>query len=166
VEWEVGGHLHRAPLESRRAGTRYVQHPMLEHSNRGGVDVWTSPHGELRIWKPAPHVLVTKFNGESYDFEFAEHVINAVDAMSTQPNKPHVFHDWEGMRAYETKSRTAMTDQSLKYLKQMRFTVFTVSSIVKMGVAMANFVMRGEINIVTNRQDFDAALAKAVREKG
>lgn len=138
---------------------------MLNYSKQDGVAIWSSPDGELRISKPAPNVLLTRFQGRSYEYEFAQHVMRAIDELGIRLEKSHVFHDWEGMQAYATRSRTEMTEQAIKNLKQMSFTVLNTSSIVKMGMAMTNFLMKGEIHVVSTRQAFDEALARALARK-
>jgi len=136
---------------------------MLEQMAISGVARWKSPDGDLRIWRPAPHVLLTRFEGRYYSLDFARRTMDAIEESAAGQPPPDIFHDWEGMEAYATESRTQMTEQARRLLRQVNsFTVLTRSKLVRMGVSMANLVLGGRIQAVTERGEFERALDQAV----
>jgi hypothetical protein len=139
---------------------------MLSHSLVNGVRTWTSPNGELQLLTPAPHVLVTKFQGALYDEEFVQHVLDATEQIAVTQQRPFIFHDWEGMQLYVTEARTRMTDQAVELSPRVEaFSVLLGSKMVRMGVSMASLRMGGVIQMHTSRIDFEQSVREAVASR-
>lgn len=131
------------------------------------AQTWLSPNGELRIWKPAPHVLMTRFQGALYDTEFVACVLEATERVVSIQRGAYVFHDWEGMALYETESRTRMTEQAIQLAPhEPHFAVLLGSKMVRMGVAMASLKAGGGIRMFTRREELEEALALALGAHG
>jgi hypothetical protein len=140
---------------------------MLSHSLQDGIPTWTSPNGELRLHKPANHVLVSWFRGPLYDLDFAQKVIEAIEAQVFAVPRSDIFHDWEGMELYVTEARTLMTEQGVRLLPRgPSFSVLLGSKLVRMGVSMASLQMGGALRMFTVREEFDAAVRQSLKLAG
>jgi hypothetical protein len=140
---------------------------MIPRSLPNGTRTWTAPNGELRLWSPAPHVLVLRFRGRLYDLEFARVAVAAINELvSKNARTVDVFHDWEGMELYTTEARTELTELGLRLVTRLNsLSVLIASSVVEMGVTMAGIKLGG-IRMFTSREEFDQAVQQAVEARG
>ena len=140
---------------------------MLARSLMNGTRTWTSSNGELRLWMPAPHVLVLRFRGSLFDIEFARVAVKAIqEVVSKTQQKVDIFHDWEAMVLYTTEARTELTDLGLQLVTRLNsLSVLIGSSVVEMGVTMAGIKLGG-IRMFTTREEFDQGVRYAVESRG
>jgi hypothetical protein len=136
---------------------------MLAQSVVNGTKTWTTPNGELRLWQPAPHVIVTRFQGPMFDANLASLAMETiVGIISAQPTKTDVFHDWEGMELYATEARTIMTERAIPIATRLNsLSVLFSSKVVLMGVSLASLKLGG-IRLFSSREEFDQAVQQAV----
>ena len=132
-----------------------------------GTRTWTSPNGELRLWKPAPHVLVLRFRGSLFEASFAQVAVTLINELaSSNPGKMHIFHDWEGMKLYTTEARNELTELGLHLMPRLdSLNVLFGSNVVEMGVTMASITLGG-IRMFTQREEFEQAIRRAVESRG
>jgi len=136
---------------------------MLEQMTLSGVSRWKALEGDLRLWCPAPHVLLTRFEGRYYSLEFAERVMGAIEQIAALQPSPDIFHDWEGMQDYAPESRMQMTQQARRLMPRINsFTLLTRSKLAQWGIRMANLALGGRLTAVTERVDFEQALGRAI----
>ena len=140
---------------------------MHARSLMNGTKTWTSGNGELRLWMPAPQVLVLRFRGSLFDIEFARVAVKAIqDVVSKTQRKVDIFHDWEAMVLYTTEARTELTDLGLRLVTRLNsLSVLIGSNVVEMGVTMAGIKLGG-IRMFTSREEFDQAVRYAVESQG
>jgi hypothetical protein len=140
---------------------------MIARSLENGTRTWASPNGELRLWKPAPHVLVLKFRGSLFEAEFARVAVTVINEFVTgHPGKVDIFHDWQEMKLYTTEARTELTNLGLRLAVRLEsLNVLFSSNVVEMGVTMANITLRG-IRMFTLREEFERAVRQAVESRG
>ncbi|WP_155893361.1 hypothetical protein [Cystobacter fuscus] len=122
---------------------------------------WTTPNGEQWLWRPAPHVIVTKFRGAMYDASLANLAMRAIeDIISTEP-RVDIFHDWEDMELYATPARTLMTERAIPLAPYINtLSVLFGSKVVLMGVSLASIKLGG-IPTFTQRKEFEQAVRQA-----
>lgn len=140
---------------------------MISQSLANGTRTWTSPNGELRLWKPAPHVLVLRFRGSLFEAEFALVAVTLINEFaSSNLGKMHIFHDWQEMKLYTTEARTELTELGLRLMPRLdSLNVLFSSSVVEMGVTMASITLGG-IRMFTQREEFEQAVRQAVESRG
>ncbi|QRN93392.1 hypothetical protein JRI60_29875 [Archangium violaceum] len=138
---------------------------MLAHSVVNGTRTWTTPNGELQLWTPAPHVIVTKFQGTMFDAHLAHLAMVTIEGLVASQPKMDIFHDWEGMELYATEARTLMTDRAVPLAPRINsLSVLFGSKVVRMGVSMASLKLGG-IPLYNSREDFERAVRQAVESK-
>jgi hypothetical protein len=127
-----------------------------------GTKTWTTSNGELRLWRPAPHVIVTKFQGAMYDAHLAHLAMTAIEEIISSEPKVDIFHDWEHMELYATQARTLMTERALPLAPSINtLSVLFDSKVVLMGVSLASIKLGG-IPTFTQRKEFEHAVQQAV----
>ena len=138
---------------------------MLEPPLGPGTRHWQTPNGELWLWQPAPHVIVTRFQGSMYDPHLAELTMTAIESIFATQARVDIFHDWEEMELYATKARTIMTERSVPHAaKRNSLNVLFNSKVVLMGLSMAALKLGG-INSYTDRKTFERALREAAGDR-
>lgn len=126
------------------------------------LQTWTTSNGELRLWRPAPHVIVTKFQGSMFDAHLAHLAMTAIEKIITTESHVDIFHDWEEMELYATQARTLMTERAVPMASNINtLSVLFDSKVVLMGVSLASIKLGG-IPTFTNRREFEQAVAQAV----
>ncbi|PTL85334.1 hypothetical protein [Vitiosangium sp. GDMCC 1.1324] len=135
---------------------------MLAHSVVNGTRTWTTPNGELRLWQPAPHVIVTRFKGSMYDAHLAHLAMVSIEGiLSSSPSKVDIFHDWEEMELYATEARTIMTERAVPLGPKINsLSVLFGSKVVLMGVSLASLKLGG-IHTFTGRDEFEQVIRQA-----
>jgi hypothetical protein len=138
---------------------------MLAHSDVNGTRTWTTPNGELRLWQPAPHVIVTRFQGPMYDGHLAQLAMVTIEGICASQPKTDIFHDWEGMELYATEARNLMTDRAIPLAPKINsLSVLFGSKVVLMGVSLANLKLGG-ITLFKGREEFDKAVQQAAASR-
>ncbi|MFE8598052.1 hypothetical protein F0U59_29945 [Archangium gephyra] len=138
---------------------------MLAHSVVNGTKTWTTPNGELRLWQPAPHVIVTRFQGAMYDAHLAHLAMTSIEGIVSTQTKTDVFHDWEEMELYATEARTIMTERAIPLAPKINsLSVLFGSKVVLMGVSLASLKLGG-ISTYTSREDFEQAVQQAAASR-
>ena len=140
---------------------------MLSRSLANGTRTWTSPNGELRLWKPAPHVLVLRFRGALFEAEFSRTAVAVInDFAASNLGKMDIFHDWQDMALYTTEARTELTELGLRLMERLNsLNVLFSSNVVEMGVTMASITLGG-IRMFNQREAFEQAIRQAVEARG
>lgn len=134
---------------------------MLVQPPGNATKTWTTPNGEMGLWQPAPHVIVTKFRGSMYDSHLAHLAMTAIEAIVSAQAKTDIFHDWEQMELYATKARTIMTERALPIAPKLNsLSVLFGSKVVLMGVSLAALKLGG-IHTFNDRQSFEQAIKRA-----
>ncbi len=128
-----------------------------------GSQTWTTSNGELRFWRPAPHVIVTRFQGSMYDGHLAHLAMLAIEeVIAKEQPRVDIFHDWEEMELYATQARTLMTERSVPLAPNINsLSVMLGSKVVLMGVSLASIKLGG-IPTFTQRREFEQAIQRAV----
>lgn len=139
---------------------------MLAHSVVNGTKTWTTPNGELRLWQPAPHVIVTRFKGSMYDAHLAHLAMVTIEGIiASAPSKVDIFHDWEEMELYATEARTIMTERAIPLGPKINsLSVLFGSKVVLMGVSLASLKLGG-IHTSKNREEFEQAVRQAAESR-
>jgi hypothetical protein len=130
-----------------------------------GAKTWTTSNGELRLWRPAPHVIVTRFQGSMYDAHLAHLSMSAIEEIVASEPLVDIFHDWEEMELYATQARTTMTERAVPLAPHINtLSVLFGSKVVLMGVSLASIKLGG-IPTFTHRKEFEQAIQQAVDSK-
>ena len=75
------------------------------------------------------------------------------------------FYDWAAMTGYHSHDRAKATSFVMSHRQQYACAVFlTLSTLVSMGVNVANLVLGGILQGTTKRDQFEARLHKALAE--
>jgi hypothetical protein len=132
---------------------------MLRYAIVNGVSSWSGSNGALKISKPAPQLLLSRFHGQTFDLAFARLLVDACEIHASQHERIAIFHDWELMVNYEKDARVLLTDQARRLAPKVDvFAVFSKSTMVQLGVTMANVMLDGRIKVVNDRFSFDTLL--------
>jgi hypothetical protein len=138
---------------------------MLVPPTGPGTRHWLTPNGELWLWQPAPHVIVTRFQGAMYDSHLAHLAMTAIESIMATQARVDIFHDWEAMELYATKARTIMTERSVpNAAKRNSLSVLFNSKVVLMGVSLAALKLGG-ITTYTERKAFELAVRAATESE-
>jgi hypothetical protein len=125
----------------------------LEHIINCSTETWRSPSSELTMSEPAPLILLVVYAGVGTK-ELADHII-AYEERVMQRGRPTVFDDWEKVESYETGARYALVKWFLSHIDQFYNThILVASSLLKMGVKVANIAAGGRVQVYTNRDTF------------
>ncbi len=134
-------------------------------SDVNGTRLWTTPNGELRLWQPAPHVIVTRFQGPMYDGHLAHLAMVTIEGICASQPRTDIFYDWEGMELYATEALNLMTDRAIPLAPRINsLNVLFGSKVVLMGVSLANLKLGG-ITLYNRRDAFDKALQQATESR-
>ena len=122
---------------------------------------WHTARGNLAIWLPAPHLMVTALSGHG-EGEFTSLILSAYDTLS-RTNPLHLFFDAEGLSNYDTQLRTGLTQRFVTDRKRFAgFHVLVQSRVVAMGVSVANLAMGNIVRSTAERGIFKAALDSCI----
>jgi hypothetical protein len=140
---------------------------MLSQSQVNGIRTWSAPNGELRLWKPASHVLVLRFSGPLFDTEFTRVAVTAINELAAStPQKLDIFHDWQEMKLYTTEARTELTHLGIQLAPRLSsLSVLVGTNVVEMGVTIAGIKLGG-LRIFTSREEFEQTVRQAVESRG
>lgn len=120
--------------------------------------------GSLRATMMGPHTLRFVLSGLLTE-EGARQIVAATTAALEACGTVHVFHDWEAVANYDTSARkelTAYVDSVKDRISSSHILVR--SSLVAMGVSVANVVLRQRLVAYSRRDRFEAALKQSVED--
>ncbi len=135
---------------------------MLKYAVIQGVTSWSGPTGVLKVSKPAPHLLLSSFHGQTFDLPFARLLVDTCEIHAAPHERVCFFHDWELMENCEKDARVLLTDQAHRLSSKLdQLVVFSKSPMVQLSIAMANIPLEGRIQFVNDRLAFDKLLEAA-----
>lgn len=121
--------------------------------------------GIVTIRRPAPHVELIRCEGYARA-AYIDMVLESRDLIVREQGKIAIFDDLAEMRGYDSDVRARLTEWSRRHRNQIvDFHILVRSKIVAMGVSLANLAIGGHIQAHTSRTEFDAALARAIRQR-
>jgi hypothetical protein len=135
--------------------------PLPVLATRGPLLDESSARGSLRMYHPAPGVLVTRATGHM-EVSLAQGWLRCTAPLWQDGVKVTVFNEWERMTGYESASRKLLTDWVIAHRGQMVGAWFcTGSRLVAMGVAASGALtaLAGvSMNACADRAEFDRRL--------
>lgn len=122
-----------------------------------------SDRGELRIWVPAPTVMLFKYRGHT-DVGHIEFIERAFDETFAPDQKHlHLFVDAEEQTGYDREFRARTSAWSSRVEPRTdTYCVFVKSRLVAIGVAITVLAVGGRVSVVSNRGVFKKRLEAAV----
>ncbi len=123
---------------------------------------WDGPAGRLTLEEIVAGVVRISMYGRA-DAARGRNLAMALGKLLAEPPRRHVFWDLWDLESYESEVRTASTQALMRNLQNVTsIDVLARSSLVRMGVAVANVALGGRIRSFDKRVPFDAALAAAL----
>jgi hypothetical protein len=126
---------------------------------------YRTERGELRIWLPAPTVMVFKYRGytEVGHIEFIERVFE--DQFGTERGHLHLFVDAEEQTGYDAAFRKRTSAWSSRVEPRTdTYCVFVKSRLVALGVSLTVLAVGGCVSVVSKRSAFRSRLETSVRQ--
>lgn len=121
---------------------------------------WETAKGSVRVWIPAAGVFVTQASGH-IDASLVKRIAEAGDECVRRHKRLLGFHEWSGVRSYDSDARTSFTDWGVRIRREVEQVHFLVASkIVRMGIAVASIVLVGMLVA----HDDPAAFERLLRE--
>jgi hypothetical protein len=119
--------------------------------------------GEALIYRPAPNVLVSVFRGNldaATGRAFGDSV-NERLKLATEPM--HTFFDTSELASYHSEVRVALT-AAIRGNRERLVTVevLVMSTLVRMGVAVANLALGGYVKSHASSDSFNRAVRAAI----
>lgn len=123
-----------------------------------------SARGELRIWLPAPTVMVFKYLGHT-DVGHIEYIERAFDETFAPDQKHlHLFVDAEDQTGYDAEFRRRTSAWSSRVEPRTdTYCVFVKSRLVAIGVNITVRAVGGRVTAVSNREVFRSRLEVSVK---
>lgn len=119
--------------------------------------------GTLTLWSPAPGVFASRAEG-SMDAVHADAYVEYGDAVLAVRSPAIGMHDWQDMTGYGPGVRGTVTNWAMRVIRDFReIHIYMESSVVRMGVAVANMALGGKLRTYKTRQEFNDATAEVVR---
>jgi hypothetical protein len=129
------------------------------------VDVLATPQGTLRLWRPAPMIVVGQFSGVFADGHAA--MIEALVLRTTSEDGNSVtFHDWEHMTDYDPSARARLTKLKLETTRLGNKASVIASARNVLLALEAAAVAAKNLIIFKSRPPFEASLRQALRAAG
>jgi hypothetical protein len=123
---------------------------------------WSSDRGDVRVWIPAPGVFVTQARGHM-DKTLVMHIADAGNECVRRHQRLLGFHEWSGVRSYDSDARAKLTDWGMRIRKEVDRVHFLVSSkILRMGIAVASIVLVGMLVAHDDPAEFERLVREAV----
>lgn len=127
----------------------------------GDPAVYPALKGTVRIWEPAPRIVVTHVTG-MLTGEGASAIELAVRRVVANHGRVLGFHDWEAMTDYETAARTRLVQLGVELFRVTDVVhILSASKIVQLAVRGASMVVRS-IKMQPDRLSFESALRSAL----
>lgn len=113
--------------------------------------------GRGRIWSPRAGVFASVLEGQM-NVDFAEAYIEVGDAVLEHCKQAVGIHDWSDMTGYDSGVRSKVTAWAMRVITRFEaIHVFSQSSVVRMGVSVANIALGGRIVVHAQRDAFEQA---------
>jgi hypothetical protein len=110
--------------------------------------------GRGRIWSPQPGVFASDLEG-MMTHEFAEAYISVGNGVLEQSERAVGIHDWSNMTGYESGVRMKVTPWAMGVISRFdAIHVLSESSVVRMGVSVANIALGGLIKVHKDAEEF------------
>ena len=123
------------------------------------------PSGSIEVYFPTAHLCVTRARGH-LSVPIARMLPEAYEAHGPQSQLIASFHDWQGLKTYETEARRLLTVWTLATSRNLRaIEILAGSRVVAMGIGAASLAtkaIRLPMLSYTNRFDFERSLARAL----
>lgn len=135
-----------------------------ESHPEGAATVWRNSETLFELRSVSPHVTFERIVGV-IDDELALKIAAAHDELFALGNRPHTFHDWSQVVGYSPSARKYLTtwlDASRGKLRSAH--ILFSSSLLAMGISVANAVLGHLINPYGDSEKFRAAMEQAQRE--
>jgi len=129
----------------------------LDYRKEGNTEYWSSDRGKLEISEPEQGIILLVFRGYATE-EFIEPIVQRQSAILDK-GKATVFNDWEHAEGYSTavrKELTTWTSYNMRRIRRMHILV--KSSLLKMGIGIAITLLKGNVKVYSNRQEFESIL--------
>lgn len=121
--------------------------------------------GRGRIWSPRPGVFASELQGMMTN-EFAEAYISVGNGVLEQSSRAVGIHDWSNMKGYESGVRMQVTNWAMGVISRFdAIHVLSDSSVVRMGVSVANIALGGMIKVHQSPEDFARIRDHLLRNK-
>ncbi|HZS36697.1 MAG TPA: hypothetical protein VFF06_07725 [Polyangia bacterium] len=134
---------------------------MIEHRHEGEVDVWESPRGKLRMWTPAPAVVMSLAEGY-FDVALAQAFLAWLEPRIAGGTVLTGLHDWSALVGYAPETRKLFTRWTDEHRSSFhRIVIYTESRLVRMGIATAKLVLGSIVEAVATRAELERLLAEA-----
>jgi len=118
----------------------------------------------VRVWRPAPTVLVTRAEGILTD-QGALNIESMMRRMVHDDGRVVGFHDWEDVTDYDLAARVRLTAVSVLLSRSIEGAHFlTRSRVVIFGVQMANAILK-KLTVHGSRPAFERMLEETVRTR-
>ncbi len=127
-----------------------------------GDEVWRTERGEARVHVHATSVVEIVVKGYS-TMELIPLFVGEPMKRMRHGIRVDWFGDYSEMTGYDTETRVALSEFTTKYKTQLStVTVLVRSKIVAMGATVANLAVGGILDVVSNREKYERAIAHAV----
>jgi hypothetical protein len=124
-----------------------------------------STQATIRLWAPAPGVLVTQVDG-FLTIEGAMAIGHHFHQENTSGRRLVAFHDWKGMTDYNDVARAYLLDIVRGFSQQFEaIHILVRSPVVEFGVRVANLTVKS-LQVYSARAEFEVALREALRSHG
>jgi hypothetical protein len=128
-----------------------------EESSSGLIHL-SDVRGEAFLSFVAPNVLLCTIRRHVSELLGAAIVLE-FDRMLAQCTRMHLFIDADEMTGYDTEFRSRSTEWGSRARPRLISNhVLVRSKIVAMGVTVANMIIRGNVEMHSNRADFEKSL--------
>lgn len=118
----------------------------------------------VRVWRPAPTVMVTQVEGLLNDGG-AHAIEQALWRQVASDGRVLAFHDWEALDDYDLTARALLTSAAARVAKQIEQAHFLVRARpVRFGVQMANFLVK-KFTVHGHRERFEEMLEAALAQR-
>jgi len=127
---------------------------------QAGHELWTGRGCRLEWREPAPGVFLTVVSGR-VEASMAPPVLAHMEELLALPAWPHVYFDLEHVTGYDP----ALVDPVRKWTKAHRYELgemhlYTRSRLLRTGVALANYKLRGILHAHRDRRSFEGSLRR------
>jgi hypothetical protein len=134
---------------------------MVEHRHEGAVDVYESSRCSLRMWMPAPEVVLSTAAGH-FDVAVAHAFVGYLDPLVAAGKVLTGLHDWSGIESYDPETRKLFTRWTNAHRRGFhRIVIYTESRLVRMGIATAKLVLGSIVEAVGTRAELEQLIASA-----
>lgn len=125
------------------------------------AEIYRSSTCVVRVWRPAPTVMVTQVEGLLNDGG-ARAIEQALWRQVASDGRVLAFHDWEALDDYDLTARALLTSAAARVARQIEEAHFLVRArSVVFGVKMANVIVK-KFTVHGHRERFEKMLEEAL----